>query len=369
MQLTDYNPYLAQAYAEAGFPDILNYGQTEMTPERRRYLAMALDASRAKKRRSDVITGDAELLTAASNKVGAWADIYYYPETIEVFTQPLSAERILDVRQIGDWTTPLAVVETSEIAGRTAPYGDFDRQGASDVNFGPLEMRQYRFQTMIYYGDLEASVRNNGGAATIDLVARKEAAAAKIINKGHNDIWLRGVAGTEVNGLMNNPDLLPAITPQTTTGGAVLWADKTADEIVSDIDLMYTTLVTQSGGLIYESTPLKLVMSATLRTQLNKRREFTDKTVFEMIKETYPNLTIITAPEYDTEAGGMVQLIAQRITDENGVEHETIVAGFSLRFQGHGKIRDVSSTVEKKSAGNWGTAVWFPFAIVTMLGA
>lgn len=344
--LSLYNAVIAGMAADSGFPDIQKFCKIEMTEENRlKFMQMAMDAE------------------PASNKILDWTDAVFFPGVMEIFTTPLTAGNILNVEQFGSFETPVAIAYTDEISGHIAGYGDFNRHGASDVNGGSRTVYQYKFQTMMSIGDLEARVTQNG----LNLLERKERAAATVINKGHNDIWLYGVDGTNVYGFLNHPELPMPITPTTGAGG-LEWADKTAAEIFADISLLVTTLIEQLGDLYSENLPLSLMMSAKSYGQLTKNNQYTDKTVGEIIKATWPNITIKTAADFDKPAGNTVMLMADYVEHENGTRQDTTFAGYSVLMQGHGKLRDASSMIEKKSAGNWGTTIWMPLAIVSMLG-
>lgn len=317
---------------------------------------------------SRIMAMDANTSFPASNKVDVLNHTFFFESVWQVFNTPLTAEQIINVRQIGNWTDEYASLSVIEHVGHTRPYGDFDRQGASDVNRSSEAIRHYRFQDMLEIGDLESAMNSsNGPRGQIDLLAQKEEAAARVINRTHDRIWLFGVEYTTgdfvVPGLINNPDLDPSLTVTTP------WATATADQIIADIDSLYTDLVTKSGGHITEDTPLTLALPNSLRAALNKRREYTDKTVLQVIEETYPNLTIVSSADFALESGNIVMLIAKTVTADNGAQLDAIIGGYSVRFQSHGKVRDVTSTIEKKSGGNWGTHVIYPWAISSLTGA
>jgi hypothetical protein len=114
----NYSEALAEALLKRGFPDIKKFRQTELTYEKRKALAYDLKNSLA--------AMDAE---NASNLVQAWQNAYFFPGTIEVFTKPLTAEKIMKTTQFQSFETPVAIAQTADYAGNTVAYGDFNRSG------------------------------------------------------------------------------------------------------------------------------------------------------------------------------------------------------------------------------------------------
>ena len=76
-----------------------------------------------------------------------------------------------------------------------------------------------------------------------------------------------------------------------------------------------------------------------------------------------PNMRIVTAPEYTTASGELVQLIVESIDGQ-----ETATCAFSEKMRAHGVVRDLSSYKQKKTQGSWGTVIFRPAAIASMIG-
>jgi len=85
--------------------------------------------------------------------------------------------------------------------------------------------------------------------------------------------------------------------------------------------------------------------------------------VSDQLKKNFPNLKIETAIEYSTTAGELVQLIADRLG-----EQDTAYAAFTEKMRAHAVVTEESSWKQKKSGGTWGAIIRQPLAIATMLG-
>lgn len=320
--------------------------------------------------RRRVMAGDAALVTQANNGVPLWMLTYFDPMVIEILTAPLRAEKIFAPQRKGDWTTPIMQFNLIEHTGDIEPYGDFTEGGSTDINVNYPTRQSFPFQTMARWGDRQI---DEYGKAKINYHSQKEIAAAKTIKIAHNTCWFYGVQGLKCYGILNDPDLLPSISPipfAPSGGGTpvLTWADKAEDvdggaqAIYNDVRAMYTQMSTQTQGIVSMDDPMKLVVSNTSNTFLATKSKY-NVSVKESLREAFPNLEIVTAPEYSTDAGEFAQLIADSV---EGIP--TGILAYTELERSHGVVRKVSSYKEKKSAGTWGSVIFRPMGIVGMLG-
>lgn len=310
-----------------------------------------------------VRAGDAALNTQGNNGVPLWMLTYFDPKVIEVLTSPLRAEKIFKPEKRGDWTNPIMQFNLIEHTGEVQPYGDYSEDGDADLNVNYPIRQSYTFQTMASWGDKQIA---EYGKAKINYHQQKEIAAAKTIKIAHNTIWFYGVTGLMNYGILNDPDL-PTPGAPTPQGALVTWEQKATDPngalyIYEDIRTLYTTIVNGSDGIISMDDPMKLVMSNTSNTYMAVKSIY-NVSVKEYLQGAFPNLEIVTAPEYSTAAGELVQLIVDSV---DGVP--TGILGYTELERSHGVVRGTSSYKEKKSAGSWGSVIFRPFGIAGMLG-
>ena len=64
-----------------------------------------------------------------------------------------------------------------------------------------------------------------------------------------------------------------------------------------------------------------------------------------------------------TGSGNLAMIKADEIEGQPTVEF-----GYSEKYKAHSIVRETSSMIQKVSAGTYGAIVYYPFAIVTMLG-
>jgi len=172
------------------------------------------------------------------------------------------------------------------------------------------------------------------------------------------------VSGLENYGLLNDPSLLPAITPLAKTEGGVAWAPASALEVYNDVLALYQQLVAQAGGLldISDETPMTLALSATSSVSLKKTNQY-NVNVLTQLQTNFPNMKIVTAPEYATASGNLMQLIVDEFEGQR-----TAQVAFTEKLRAHPMVVEMSSFKQKKSQGTWGCVIFRPMLIAQMIG-
>jgi hypothetical protein len=305
---------------------------------------------------------DAALVTLPNSTVPVELLAYIDPRVIEILTAPRRAREIFSETRKGNWTTAYQKWRTDEVVGRTQAYSDFAQNGVADVNSNWKAREQYLFQTVIQYGDLETAV---AGAAMIDFAAAKQRAAATVINIDANRFYLLGVAGKEIYGILNDPDLPSAIVAAANGTGSVTthWSGKTTQQIYEDVLALFSELVSQSAGLIDNSTPLILVLSPATSVFLGAATDF-NVSVLDMLNKYFSSLKIVTLPELASlTAGNTAFLIAPEIAGMPTGE-----LGYGEKVLAGRVVPELSALKQKYVSSTYGGLVLIPFAFAPMTG-
>lgn len=282
------------------------------------------------------------------------------PQTIRALVAPMKAAEIVGGEaKKGSWTTDSIQFPTAEATGEIASYGDWDENGSVGANFNWVPRQSYQFQTITQWGEREAE---RFGAARINYAAELNTSSALVLAKFMNYAYFYGVSGLQNYGLLNDPSLSAALTPATKAAGGTAWTNATPVEINADIQALYAQLQTQMNGLVDLDAPMVLAISPVSEVYLLNTNSF-GVSVRDLLRKNFPNLEVITAPEYVTGGGKLVQLI---LKEYDGVQ--TAVAAFTEKMRAHPVIPGMSSWRQKKSAGTWGTIIRRPVAIAQMLG-
>lgn len=312
--------------------------------------------------RRDQLAADAALVTAPNSGVPAELTTFIDPEIVPILTAPRRARMITGGREVqkGNHTTASALFPVIENVGATEPYSDFADGGQAGVNANWVARDNYLYQTTRRYGDRELDV---SAEAKINLAATTQKAAASIIDVDTNRFYFRGVAGLRNYGLLNDPGLNAPIAPAATgTGASPLWATKTTQQIYDDILTLFQELVEQTGGNVSHEDPLVLGMSPQMSVRLAKANDL-GISVMKMLNDYFKSLTVVTAPEYATGAGEMLQFIAPAIEGQ-----DTLLLAFSEKFYAFAPVRETSSIKQKFRAGTYGAIIRRPAAVAAMLG-
>ncbi len=302
---------------------------------------------------------DAALVTTPNTVVPAELLAYYDPRVVEVLTRPRKAREIFNEVRKGDWTTPFAKFRATELTGSSEPYSDYGRSRTSGVNYNWITREQYVFETVIEYGDFEEAASS---AATIQLAADKQRAAAHVLDSDAGLFALLGVEGRELYGILNNPDQPPAMAPLP-AGGSVLWADKTTRQIYDDVLALFEQLAGRADGWIDQGSPLTLAASPAAAVLLGKATDF-NVSVLDMLHKYFSDLKIVTLPELaDATSGESILLIAREIAGNPVGE-----LGFSDKIRAGRVVPDLSSFRQKWVSTTYGAIIYYPFAVAAMRG-
>lgn len=308
----------------------------------------------------DQLANDAAMVTAANSGVPVEFTSYIDPMVIPILTATRGAREIFGEAKKGDWTTSYARFQTSEITGEVEAYTDYGQGGASDVNPTFPVRTQYIYQTNIRYGDREVDVASR---ARLQLAADKQRAAATVIDIASNKFALYGVAGLEIYGLLNDPNLPAVVSPLSNADTKTLWAEKSTKEIYEDVLYLFGKMADRGAGHIDANTELVLATSPATQVQLGKATDF-NISARQMLETYFPRIRFVVLPELATATSGTsILLVAPTI---EGLP--TAQIGFSEKFRAMRLIPESSSFHQKFVGSSYGTIIYRPFAIGTMTG-
>jgi hypothetical protein len=304
------------------------------------------------------------LITVTSAGIPAYLLNYMDPKLIEVLVAPNKAAQILGEVKKGDWTTLTATFPIVEHTGEVSSYGDWNNNGSTGANVNFPQRQSYHYQTITQWGERQLDM---AAQAKIDWASRLNIASAMVLDKFQNNSYFFGIAGLQNYGILNDPSLPAAIAPGTKVANTPKWifngvVTATANEIYTDIQSLFSQLVSQSNSLIEASTPMVLVMDAQTSVGLTATNSF-NVNVYDLLKKNFPSITFETAPQYNTTAGHVIQLIAKSLEGQ-----DTGYCCFTEKMRAHAIVKDMSAFKQKKSQGTFGAIIFSPFAIAQMIG-
>lgn len=296
--------------------------------------------------------------------IPAIASTYLDPEIIRILFAANKATDIMGEKKKGTWAQDTIMIQGVESSGDVSAYGDYDETGGVQVNSNWAAREAYRFQTMTTWGELEME---RYGLTLLPYVAEKQRATAQIINTAMNRFYFYGVEGLRNYGILNEPKLPAPIAAPPNAAGKTLWKDKEVIDIYNDILVLYADLVERTKGIIGDgidmASNLKLCMSPTSSVSFKRANEIVGNTVEKMVKETFPNMQFEFAPQYNTDAGELVQMFCESVQGQD--------AGyccFSEKMRNHPVITGASNWKQKVSAATYGTVITQPMLFSQMIG-
>jgi hypothetical protein len=320
-----------------------DYGYKDWLP-RNEAGALALDAQ-------------SELVTVSNAGIPALLSTYIDPKLIEVLVAPMKAAEAVGLeRRFGTWTDNVVMFTVVESEGEVATYGDYSTNGSVDANLNFPQRQSYLYQTFTQYGERQLA---NAGLAKVDWAARLQIASALILNKYQNYTYLYGVTNLQNYGLTNDPSLPAAIAP---TFSWLTNASATALTVYQDIVRLFIQLVGQANGTVDEDTRMVLALSPQNKAALNYISTY-NVNVYKSLADNYPNMRIVSIPEFSTTAGQLVMLWAEEVEGQRTME-----VAFTEKMRVHNTVIDVSSWKQKKSQSSLGCIIYRPMLIAQMLG-
>lgn len=301
------------------------------------------------------------LVTTQNAGIPSLFTTYVDPNVIEVLVRPTKAAELYGETKKGTWVSDVSMFIQAERTGEVTSYGDFNQDGMSDANLEFPQRQSYHYQTNIRYGEREIA---RAAEAKVDLASWKQKSSALAIEKYQNFAYLYGVAGLQNYGGTNDPFLPAPIAP---TSNWYVTVDPTV--IFGDMLRLVQKAIAQGNGLVNTTSKFRFGISPGNESNFSKTNQF-NYNINDMIKKNFPNLSIVTVPEFAIAGGGavaggteFVQLIAE--IPEGG---KTVEAAFTEKQRAHTLVVKTSSWEQKKSAGTWGVIFYRPVLVAAMLG-
>ncbi len=300
------------------------------------------------------------LITAANAGIPSLFTTGVEAGYIKILVSPTKAAELYGETKKGTWVSDTWLFTTAERTGEVASYGDFNQDGMSNANVNFPQRQSYHYQTNVRWGERELA---RTAEARIDWANQLSEASALALLKYQNLTYLYGVAGLQNYGGTNDPSLP---NPISVTG---TWFGAAGDFIYADVLRLVQQLVAQGNGLIDAETKMTMGISPGNALNFNNTNLY-NVNVYTQIKTNFPNLKIVTVPEFAINGGGgaggteFVQLIADEVEGQRTME-----AAFTEKMRAHAIVTKTSSWEQKKSQGTWGTIVYRPVFVSAMIGA
>ena len=317
-----------------------------------------------------------QLVTTPSSGIPTFLTTSISPKHIKILTAKNAAAEILGEERAGSFIDTNWIFPVVEHDGQVSAYGDHSSDGNAGANMNFPQRQNFIYQIIARWGQVELE---RAALAKIGWAEDMRGAMIDILQKFMNQIYFYGVQGLQNYGVLNSPGLFPAIAPSPkafNSGTSGPWMTGTAItatslEIYADVHALVTQVIVQSNGNINVRSPMKLVLSPSRMSALQTPNEF-NVNVPLLIKTNFPNMEVMDAVQYGayslqntqgSQVGEIMQVICTEVMGQ-----ETVKSLFSEKLRAGPVILGLSDYEQKMSSGAWGTLVYAPYAIATMLG-
>lgn len=294
----------------------------------------------------------------------------WLPGFVRVITAARKADKIMGISTIGAWEDEEIIQSTLENLGEVVPYTDY-----GNIPLATWQANYVRRTVVTFELGFSVGIREEArtARARIQTAAEKRVSVAQALEIARNRVAFYGFNNGENNtyGLLNEPELLPALTLAPGAAGDTKWATKTFMEITADIRMLMAELQVRSlDNIDPETHPLKL----TLPTGVNHFLTVTTGigySVRKWLQENYPNVSIETTPEFNDAVGGEGVLYLQPDSFDDGISDDggqVWMQCVPSKFFAYGVEKRAKSYIEGCSNATAGALLKRPVLVVTAAG-
>ena len=291
----------------------------------------------------------------------------WLPGTLRAITVVRNIDQIVGITNVGRWEDEAIKMAVAEHAGQAELYGDNANIPLADIRTTTESRGLVRFEQGFRVGRLEEARLNASGYQAVE---EKRKAASDSLDIARNAIGFRGYASAEsaTYGLLNDPNLSAYQHFSDSGAGGAAWSVATFNNLVTDFTRMVDRLESQMGGHLQDDTPLAFVIPTGYRNALQVREANTGTSFREWLTATYPNVRIVTTPEFKDGNGTGVDvayLIAESVSqyDESDINGATVIQAVPERYRVLGSKDEIKGYLEDAVMATAGVIVLRPWAV------
>lgn len=295
---------------------------------------------------------------------------HWLPGIIEVITAARKIDDLVGISMNGSWHQEEIVQQIIEYTGATNLYGDYTNVPLSNWNMNYERRSIVRFEEGMQVGRLEEARASEIRVSSADA---KRSAAATSLEIQRNKLGFLGFnsGNNRTYGFLNDPNLPAYVTVANGASTSPLWSTKTFAEIVADLTSAIVALRTQSKERIDPAKDsLTLAVATACVDRLSTPSTQIGFTVWQWMKENYPNIRVVSAPELDAANGGanVFYLYADTVRDSGSDDQRTFIQPIQSKFMTLGVEQRTKSYLEDYTNASAGVFVKRPYAIVRRSG-
>jgi len=350
--------------ALAGFDQFENYQDLSR-------IGICLDSAMVQQMASALMSSGQGMdanLTPPLSTPSVTTPIQFLQEWLTGFVHVVTAARRIDemvgVVTQGSWEDEEIVQGIMEHTGDSRPYGDYTDIPLASWNTNFERRTVVRFEEGMQVGRLE---EKRAAAIQVNSAAEKRAASALALEIIRNAIGFFGYnnGANRTYGFLNDPEL-----PAYVTAPNGDWPNSDFLSITADIRSMARGLRVQSQDRIDPARDqITMAIATNVVDFLSVTSEF-GNSVADWLRETYPNVRVVSAPELNEANGGedVAYFYAENVNDTSTDDGRTMIQVVPAKFSTLGVEQRAKGYVEDYSNATAGVMVKRPWAVYRMTG-
>ena len=293
----------------------------------------------------------------------------WLPGLVRTITAARRIDELVGISVGGEWSDEEVVQQVIEPTGSAVPYTDLGNIPLASWNPSFERRTVVRFEQGLMVGRLEED--RTSRIPNINTAAEKRVSAALALEILRNRIGFFGYIGGDGRtfGLLNDPNL-PAYANVASNGTTTQWSGKTFLQITADIREALNALQSQSGdNLDPMRTNIVLAIAANRAQYLTVTSDF-GNSVRQWMSETYPNVRVVTVPEFNAANGGanVFYVYAESVDDGSSDGGRTFDQIVPAKLKSLGVEQRAKSYVEDYTNATAGVMLKRPWAICRRSG-
>lgn len=294
----------------------------------------------------------------------------WLPGVVAAITAARKIDEIIGKATIGAWHMEQVILNYLENTGAANIYGDYTNVPLASWNLNFERRTIVRGELGFRVAPLEEA---RSAEQQVNSAAMKRASTALALSIFRNLVGFFGYnnGANLTYGFMNDPGLPSYIAVAAGASGSTLWSRKTMLEIIADIRAAVVQLRTQSQDTI---DPEKVDLTLVLPTDSVDYVTVTSDlgySVRQWMKETYPRMRIVSAPQLNLANGGsnVFYLFADSVQDQVSTDDgKTWIQPVPADFQVVGVAKEAKGQVEDFTNATAGAFLKRPYAVVRYTG-
>lgn len=288
----------------------------------------------------------------------------WLPGVVEYITAARKIDEILGRATVGSWEDVQVVQQIIENTGAATPYTDIGNVPLANWNTNFATRTVVRFELGFRVGNLEEA---QAARMRVDSAGQKRKSAAMQLEVQRNAVGFYGYnSGNGLTyGFLNDPNL-----PAYVNNPGPVWSSATFAQIQTDLLTVLQGLRTNSQGTIVPNKDaLTLVIATSCVDYLATTTDF-GMSVWAWLKEFYPNVRVVDAPQLNAANGGanVLYLFADQVNDSGTDDQKTFIQVVPATFNLLGIQKMVKGSEEDYSNATAGVMCKRPYGVYRMSG-